>query len=130
MYNFGLVLREMEKDKSSFNAFAAASEMAPEMWLPLCAMGQDYHATGDFKSALQMFKRAASIKEHPWLQEILKVEMASKKAEDLAAKPCLHTGMIESTLYDLTVAPAEARPTRFALEDLDRFHPTFRTAAN
>ena len=101
-YNLGMVFRAQERDKLAYAEFARAFELDDRLWAPLCAMGQDYHATEQWDSARNVFERAQERSpNHPWIGELLKVEMNSKKAADWVVRPCLVTEYFESVRYSL-----------------------------
>jgi len=127
-FNLGMTLREMELDRLSYAAFSESAKIDPTLWEPLCAMGQDYLSMGDYKSARQLLSKASEMApNHPWLPEILEIELKSAKAESLAAKPCMNVGLFEDTSYERSVEPPTVAPVPFSNPELSVFSPEFRT---
>ena len=127
-FNLGMTLREMELDRLSFAAFAEAAKQDESLWEPLCAMGQDYLSIEDVGSAREMFEKAVEkAPEHPWMVELLKIDLKSAKAESLAARPCMSVGLFEDTAYVRSNEPPQARPIPFKNVEMSLFSPDFRT---
>lgn len=127
-FNLGMTLREMELNRLSYAAFSESAKVDPTLWEPLCAMGQDYLSMGDFESARKLLTEASDLNpHHPWLSEILEIELKSAKAESLAAKPCMNVGLFEDTSYERPLKPPAVAPVPFSNSDLSVFSPDFRT---